>query len=49
MIRLKESILVEQSLDYVFRYTIVFTKTAIGTQIDYQADIRFHWFANMIF
>nr|WP_320014724.1 SDR family NAD(P)-dependent oxidoreductase [uncultured Desulfobacter sp.] len=28
--------------------TIVFTKTAIGTQIDYQADIRFHWFGNVI-
>lgn len=28
--------------------TIVFTKTAIGTQIDYQADIRFHRFGNLI-
>jgi len=28
--------------------TIVFTKTAIGTQIDYQADIRFHRFGNVL-
>ncbi|NDY72555.1 dehydrogenase [Desulfobacter hydrogenophilus] len=28
--------------------TIVFTKTVTGTQIDYQADIRFHRFGNVI-